>query len=408
MAFPSLTYKPGSYALIEGKKDSEKFYIILKGQLRTHKAAPVVGEEDTQLLGPGDFFGVESAMARQSRIETVIAATECTLIEIPAESFGTLIQKSAPIAMKIIRSFSMKLREFDNTIARISFRNAAEEDPSHLFPLGELWLKENRLDHAAYAYQRYLQCVPNGEHTGEAKLRLQSLQKPLQAPPLVSSNLSRSYPQDKLIFCENEPGYELYVIRSGGVKITKMVDGQEVMLAMLQPGDIFGEMALLDNKPRTATATTSGSVGLLAINKVNFEKMVRAQPQLASKLITLLSERIWTAYRQLANLMIGDMLGRIYDTLLTVVEKNHVPIVSKGKYTFEFGGTDLLKMVGLDPKKDEHHLVNIFNKNRWLRLDGNRIVCNNLSELEKQVAFYRKKSSMEKKRRAASGNQMGF
>ena len=165
---------------------------------------------------------------------------------------------------------------------------------------------------------------------------------------------------------------------------------------MLQPGDIFGEMAILDNKPRTATASTSGDVGLLAINKVNFDKMVRAQPQLATKLITLLSERIWTAYRQLANLMIGDILGRIYDTLLTVVEKNHIPILSKGKYTFEFGGSDLLKMVSLDPRKDEGQLVNIFNKNRWLRLDGNRIVCNNLAELEKQVSFYRKKSSMER------------
>ena len=408
MAFPSLTFKPGSYALIEGKRDSEKFYIILKGQLRTYKATPVVGEEDTQTLGPGDFFGVESAMARQSRIETVIAATECTLIEVSADSFGTLIQKSAPIAMKIIRSFSMKLREFDNIIARISFRNAVEEDPSHLYDLGELWLREKRTEHAAYAYQRYLQCVPKGEHTGEAKLRLQALQKPLQAPPLVSSALSRSYPADKLVFCENEPGYELYVIRSGGVKITKMVDGQEMMLAMLQPGDIFGEMALLDNKPRTATATTAGNVGLLAINKVNFEKMVKAQPQLATKLITLLSERIWTAYRQLANLMIGDMVGRLYDTLLTMVEKNHVPITSKSKYTFEFGGTDLLKMVGLDPRKDEHYLVSIFNKNRWLRLDESRIVCSNLSELEKQVTFYRKKSAMEKKRQAAGNNRMGF
>ena len=161
-------------------------------------------------------------MARQSRIETVIAVTECTLIEVPADSFGVLIQKSAPIAMKIIRSFSTKLREFDNTIARISFRNTAEEDPSHLFSLGELWLKEKRMDHATYAYQRYLQCVPSGKHTEEAKLRLQSMQKSLQAPPLVSSTLSRSYPPDKLVFCENEPGYELYVIRSGGVKITKM------------------------------------------------------------------------------------------------------------------------------------------------------------------------------------------
>ncbi len=400
MAFATVKYKPGSYALIEGKMDSNTFYIILRGQLRTQKTSPVIGEDNVQILGPGDFFGVESAMANQSRIETVVAVTDCELIEIPADSFGTLIQKSAPIAMKIIRSFSMKLREFDNHIARISFRNPVEEHPSHLYDLGEFWLKENRMDHAAYAYQRYLQFVPEGKYIPQAKLRLQGLGKSLAAPPLVMQDLNRTYASDTLVFCENEPGFELYVIRTGRVKITKMVDGQEVMLALLQPGDIFGEMAILDNKLRTATAVTADQVALLAINKNNFEIMVKAQPQLASKLITLLSERLWTAYRQLANLMIDDITGRLFDTLLTVAEKNHVNISNRAKYTYEFGGEDLLKMVGLEPK-DEHHMLEIF-RNNWLRLEQRRIICNNLGELKKQVEFFKKKSAMEKKRKAAA------
>ena len=407
MAFPTITYKAGSYALIEGKMDSDKFYIILKGRLRTQKDAPVIGEEDSQHLGPGDFFGVESAMARQSRIETVIAESDCSLIEVASEEFGTLIQKSAPVAMKIIRSFSAKLRTFDNTIARISFRNSVEENPAHLFDLGEFWFKENRQEHATYAYQRYLQCTPQGQYVTETRARLEGMKKSLEAPPLAYAELSRNYASDKLIFCENEPGYELYVIRAGRVKITKMVDGQEVMLALLQAGDIFGEMAILDNKPRTATAVTADNVGLLAINKANFENMVKAQPQLATKLITLLSERIWTAYRQLANLMIGDMVGRLYDTLLTVAEKNHTPVVGKTKYTYEFGSSDLLKMVGLDPQKDEHYLLEIF-KNKWLRLEQGRIICNDLLELQKQVAYYRKKSVMDKKRQAAAAANASF
>lgn len=398
MSFPTLTYKPGSYALIEGKKDADTFYIIIKGKMRTHKASPVIGEEDIKILGPGDFFGVESAMARQSRIETVIAMSDATLIEISAEKFGMLIQKSAPIAMKIIRSFSVKLREFDNNIARLSFKNVGEEDISHIFELAEYWFNQNRMIHATYAYQRYLQIAPNGEFTEQAKMRLQGLKKPFQAPPSLSDTLSRNYIADQLIFCENELGYELYIIRTGGVKITKMLDGQEVMLAMLQPGDIFGEMAILDNKPRTATAITSGNSNILAINKANFETMVKTQPQLASKIITLLSERIWTAYRQLANLLIGDITGRIYDTLLIIAEKNHMPITFKSKFTFEFGTKDLLKMLGLNPNKDEHYLVEIFNNNRWLRLEQGRIVCYDLSELKKQVDVYRKKVIMEKKR----------
>ena len=320
MPFETVKFKPGSYAIIEGKKNSDKFYIVMQGKLRTQKEGPTLGG-GSQTLGPGDFFGVESAMVRQSRIETVVAMTDCTLLEISADNFGTLIQKSAPIAMKIIRSFSMKLREFDNHITRLSFSNPVKENPEHIFDLGEFWYTQNRIEHATYAYQRYLQALPQGRHVEDTRQRLQALHKSFDAPPLTQSSLDRVYAANQLVFCENEPGYELYVIRNGRVKITKMVDGQEVMLALLQTGDIFGEMALLDNKPRTATAITADSVSIMAINKTNFENMVKAQPRLATKLITLLSERIWTAYRQLANLTIGDMQVRLFDTLLTVVEK---------------------------------------------------------------------------------------
>ncbi len=397
MAFQMVQYKANSYVIIEGKREANKFYIIIQGKVRTQKSTPVAGEESSITLGPGDFFGVESAMSNHSRIETVICITDCNLIEVPSDQFGLLIQKNAPVAMKIIRSFSMKLRGFDNTIARISFRNAVEEDPSHLFDLGEFWFKGQRFNHAAYAYQRYLQWLPKGDKVSQAKMRLQAMNKPLKAPPVADASINRQYQTDDMIFCENEPGYELYIIQGGRIKITKMLDGQEVMLAVLQPGDIFGEMAILDNKPRSATAMVAEPASLLAINKANFEGMVKAQPQLATKLITLLSERIWTAYRQLANLMISDPTGRLYDTLLTLAEKNHVRIAARASYNFDIGGKDLLKMVGLDPLKDENLLMELL-KNRWLKLDQGKLICLDLSELEKQVAFYKKKASMERKR----------
>ena len=190
MAFQMVQFKANSYAIIEGKKDANKFYIIIQGKLRTQKSAPVVGEESSIILGPGDFFGVESAMSNHSRIETVVAMSDCNLIEVGSDQFGLLIQKNAPVAMKIIRSFSQKLRSFDNTIARISFRNVVEEDPSHLFDLGEYWFKEQRFNHAAYAFQRYLQWCPKGEHISETKMRLQGMNKPLKAPPVAEATRS--------------------------------------------------------------------------------------------------------------------------------------------------------------------------------------------------------------------------
>ena len=399
--FQMVNFKASSYAIVEGKREANNFYIIRQGKLKTQKNTPVVGEDSAQVLGPGDFFGVVSAMSGHSRIESVVSLTDSSLISVNNDQFGLLIQKNSPVAMKIIRQFSMRLRAFDTTITRLSFRNAVEEDPSHLFDLGENWFNQKRYNHAAYAYQRYLQWLPQGPKVSHAKMRLQSMNKPLKLPPIPESSINRTYQEDEMVFCENEPGRELYIIQSGRVKITKMVGGQEVMLAVLQPGDIFGEMALLDNKPRSASAICAESCTMLAINKVNFESMVKAQPQLATKLITLLSDRIWMAYRQLSNLMIGDPLGRLFDTLLTLAEKNRVKIYSKATYNFDIGGKDLLKMVGFDPNKDERLLMDML-KNRWMKLDGGQLICLDLGELEKQVAFYRKKAAMERKREKAA------
>ncbi|MBI3396409.1 MAG: cyclic nucleotide-binding domain-containing protein [Spirochaetia bacterium] len=385
MAFQMVNFKAGSYCIIEGKRDANAFFIIRQGKVKTHKDSPVVGEEASVVLGPGDFFGVESAMTGHSRIETVVAATDVSLISVNNDQFGLLIQKNAPVAMKIIRSFSAKLRAFDTTITRLSFRGAVEEDPAHLFDLAEYYLAQQRPNHAAYAYQRYLQYCPQGEKVSMGKLRLQQMNKPLKAPPVNESSINRVYKEEDMIFCENEPGRELYIIQGGRVKITKMVDGQEVLLAVLQPGDIFGEMALLDNKPRSASAIVAENATMLAINKVNFETMVKAQPQLAT----------------LSNLMISDPTGRLFDMLLTLAEKAHVVVKPKASYNFEIGGKDLLKMVGFDPNNDERLLLEIL-KARWMKLDEGKMICLDLSELEKQVSFFRKQAAMARKKSAAA------
>jgi len=168
-------------------------------------------------------------------------------------------------------------------------------------------------------------------------------------------------------------------------------------LAVLQPGDIFGEMALLENKPRSASAVAHGGVTTLAINKANFETMVQAQPQLAVKLITILSERIWTAYRQLSNLLIQDPLGRIYDMLQTLILKKRIPSQAKTSYTFDITGPELMKMLSFPPEKAEGYLIALLDDKNF-RLDQGKIICMDMLELEKQVQFFRKKAALERKR----------
>jgi len=210
--------------------------------------------------------------------------------------------------------------------------------------------------------------------------------------------MNRKYPDNTLLFCESEPGDELFIIQEGKVKITKIID-EEILLAVLKPGDIFGEMALLDNKPRSASAISYGDVTVLAINKSNFEGMVQAQPQLATRLIQLLSERTWTAYRQLDNLMIRNPLGRIYDTLLIQIEKQKIPVEPKKPHNFEFGSKELINMVGLSPVEGEALIVKLL-EDKHIMLKEGKIITTDLAELEKTVQFYRKQTALERQREA--------
>ncbi len=134
-------------------------------------------------------------------------------------------------------------------------------------------------------------------------------------------------------------------------------------------------------------------------NALAVAQFLQAQPQLATRLIQLLSERIWTAYRQLENLMIRDHLGRIYDTLLIQIEKQKIKITPKQSHNFEFGFRELFNMVGLPAEKTDMLSVQVL-EDKHFKLEEGKLICTDLDELEKSVQFYRKKSIMERKREA--------
>ena len=398
-----IRFKKNSYITVEGKRDADRFYIIKEGKVQVSKEAEVVEEDKGNILYPGDFFGVVSCMSNHPSIETAKALTDVTLICVYRDQFGLLIQKYSPIAMKIIKSFSHKLRYFDSAITRLSFKGNVEENPKYLFNIGDYYLKRKHFNHAFYAFKKFVQYCPDDENVPKAKSILLKLQPYIKEDSSAKSQkgFNRFYKDNEIIFCEHEPGDELYIIQKGKIKITKIVDNNEVLLAVLKPGDIFGEMALLENKPRSATAISFGESELLAVSKKNFESMVRTNPMLGTKLITLLSERIWKAYRQLANILISDPLGRMYDMLLTVVEENRVPIEHNAQYVFDFGPDELIKMVGLPVDKGNLLIQKLF-ENKKFKLQDGKIVVTDLEELQKQVEFYKKMDYLERKRQSIS------
>ena len=395
-----VSYQSGAYIVVEGKENADHFFIIQKGNVRISKEVEVV-DEGSGLLGPGDFFGVVSTMSSHSHIETAQALSDVSLITVRREQFSQLIEKKSQVAMKIILEFSKRLRYLDTAHTRLSLQHAAEEDASHLFTIAEYYFGHGQYEAAFYAYSRYLKIFPAGENAAAA--REQGAKAEVHAKGVKTefapNETSRAYPKGTMLFAEGEPGQELFIIQKGSVKIVKIMNNNEVLLALLKAGDIFGEMALLESKPRAASAVAYEDCQVLAVNHANFKQMITAQPQLITRLTTLLAERIWLIYKQLANTLINNPLGRMFDALHIQLEKNNVPLDSPVPYayTFEFGPKELANMVGL-PLADAKFVMEKMLENNRIMLEDDKIRTTSVAEIIKQASYYKKMDRIEKMR----------
>jgi CRP-like cAMP-binding protein len=386
-----VNYSQGSYIILEGERKSTQFYIIKDGKVNLKKDFPVAGEKANELLGPGDFFGVIAAMSQYPQIESAVAVSNVTLIAVNHSRFGELIQKNSPLALKIIRYFSKKLRQFDEPAGKTGggrhvIGGSDSGNLDMLFHLADFYFNQGNIETAVYLYQSYLKYADGGEFIDKSKKQLKMLGKGFELEPKTGSN--RIYQPEEMIFCENEPGNDLFIVQRGRVRISKFIQEKDVILNIMKQGDVFGEMALLDNKPRSASASAMEETELIAINRQNFESMVVSQPQLMTRIIVLLSERIWNAYKKIANAQLPDVHSRIADMLMTIIERNKVKIAPRIGYTFDLGPMELLKMLGLSDR-EMGSLSKFMSNYKFVRIEGENLACTDLALLDRMVHQHR-------------------
>src|SRR5678809_1417939 len=120
----------------------------------------------------------------------------------------------------------------------------------------------------------------------------------------------RRYPKDTVVFFENEEGDFFFMILEGRIKVTILGDdGREVILSVLGRGDFFGEMALLDNEPRSATAIAVEDTELLSLHRNDFQSVLSDNRSIMSALIKILAARLRRANHQISTLALLDVYG---------------------------------------------------------------------------------------------------
>src|SRR5436190_1941756 len=133
-------------------------------------------------------------------------------------------------------------------------------------------------------------------------------------------HLVRKQPSGTVLFREGDRGQTMYVIRSGKVNISKRIGDSELTLAVLGPGEFFGEMALLEGLPRSAGATVVEDAQLIELEAAAFETLIRKNSEIAVRLMRRLSSRLREADRQIQTLMSRSGAARALSLVRNLAE----------------------------------------------------------------------------------------
>jgi CRP/FNR family transcriptional regulator, cyclic AMP receptor protein len=203
---------------------------------------------------------------------------------------------------------------------------------------------------------------------------------------------AKNYPKGRMIFCEYEPGNTFYLIQDGRVQITKVMGSIEKAIDILQPGEVFGEMAILEEAPRSASAIALDNVTLLEFNRANFGVLMQGNPQIAFTLLKTFVKRIHDQRRRFLILKLNDIQARVADVFLMFFEGQAGKGVNQDKFEFAVTANDVAHWAGLSPEKVKA-VINQFAKQRRLEVFPNKIVVNNIHDLQRLVASRRKDQS---------------
>ncbi|MEC8990417.1 MAG: Crp/Fnr family transcriptional regulator [Candidatus Latescibacterota bacterium] len=143
----------------------------------------------------------------------------------------------------------------------------------------------------------------------------------LDAIALVT--ITRRFDKHQVIILAEEEGDALFIISSGQVKVSIVSeDGREVILSLLGTGSVFGELSLLDGKPRSANVVATENTDLYMLRRSDFLQLVYKVPQIAVGLLAELAARLRKTDRKIGGLALLDVTSRILETLLQLADEH--------------------------------------------------------------------------------------
>jgi len=194
------------------------------------------------------------------------------------------------------------------------------------------------------------------------------------ANALMKSMTTSRLERGDVLFREGDQGSRLYVIGEGKIKLgLTSVDGRENLLAILGPGEMFGELSLFDPGPRTATATAVAETQLIELGHDDLNTFLAGRPAVASSMLAALARRLRRTNDSLADLVFTDVPGRVAKALLDLSNRFGRPAEDGILVAHDLTQEEIAQLVGASRETVNKALAD-FASRGWIKLEARAVV----------------------------------
>jgi CRP/FNR family transcriptional regulator, cyclic AMP receptor protein len=193
----------------------------------------------------------------------------------------------------------------------------------------------------------------------------------------------------EMLFRTGEKGAEMFVVRSGSVRIVVESQGVEKTLAVLGPGEFVGEMSILTDQPRSATAVVEEDAELLVVGVRVLEEMIVHNTEIALRLIRKLARRLESADALIRVLLYRDAKERVIENLKRLAAIHDKKDGSPLRFKTDF--SEMAEQVGLEVAEVEDIMLRLVNAGHLRLEDGNWVIAK-LEDIDDFLSFLKLKS----------------
>ncbi len=306
-----LNVKQGSAVAVQNSENKGVFYIVKSGILEVDSEHRL-SDKALSRFEAGDSFGMVSALTGHRFLVTVFAKTDAEVIEIPIQMMGSYLINQKSLAIRMMSLYTRELRTIHKHLSMANQPDDRYVSPKKLIHDAKIYMELGKPKYASYALYKYLDWLskecPDAEQESSAKELLAQTKSNYKGKEWSSSEVSLS--ADEVIFLENEVSNEIYVVKSGSVKLFTITREQELIIDILGPGEIFGEMAVIDHFQRMASAVTETDTVIMRFTKQTL--FDHDGVAILQKIFESLARRIWFSHQRLIILRIPDPVTRLY------------------------------------------------------------------------------------------------